>query len=76
MTNQDNGAEYMFLEVCIYFSMEQISAIIQQVVIECRTITISSVTMAVITLGCESGDLGSSLCLALISGVVSGWWVV
>lgn len=43
MTNQDNGAEYIFLEVCIYFSMEQISAIIQQVVIECRTITIEVV---------------------------------
>ena len=76
MTNQDNGAEYIFLEVCIYFSMEQISAIIQQVFIECSTIRTRSVTMPVITLGCKSGDLGSSLCLPLISGVVSGWWLV
>lgn len=77
MTNHDNGAEYIFLEVQIDFSVEQISAIIQQVFIERRTIrTVSSVTTAVIILGCKSGDLGSSLCLALISGVVLGWWLV
>ena len=37
MTNHDNGAECIFLEVHIDFSTEQISAIIQQVFIEHRT---------------------------------------
>lgn len=63
MTNHDSadGVEYLFLELCIYFSMQQISAIIQQVFITHTTLrTISNVTMAGIALGWESGDVGFS----------------
>ena len=53
--------------------MKQISAIIRQVFIKLRTlITERSVTMAVTTLGWESGNLGSSPSLVLTNSVVLG----
>lgn len=66
------GLENIIFEVCIYFSMEQeISTIIHQMFIRLRAIqTIRSVTVALITLGWESGDLGSSPSLGLTSYVL------
>ena len=49
---------------------QEISTIIQQVFIKLRAIgTVSSVTVALITLDWESGDLGSNPSLAFTKGV-------